>query len=228
MSRLVRRRVVDVASALLLLKTNCRRTSAITGYGRAARCRPACVQRPALTQRGTVTDFDRNAEALRVHLYPGRIGLVEVEWIVGGIARSEDSHRFPRGQDATIHVALRVVRRARAEKLIVHFTPIPDWVVIDLDNNLSYDRGADSLIRQAQLDRTIATVELENRPDGRAHLLALHVCRIGGNTQSQESYQAHYDCLITNNRSRRLLFRHDADHIAGKVRVNQSGQLSGC
>ena len=98
MSRLVGRRVVDVASALLLLKTNCRRTSAITGYGRTARCRPAaCVQRPALTQRGTVTDFNRNAEALRVHLYPERIGLVEVEWIVVGIARSEDSHRFTRG-----------------------------------------------------------------------------------------------------------------------------------
>ena len=73
--------------------------------GRAPGCRPARAQGPAFPQRRRVTDLDRNAVASLIHLHPGRIGFVEFEWVIFGITRNEDGHRFPRREHTVGHVA---------------------------------------------------------------------------------------------------------------------------
>src|SRR5438094_9129442 len=95
-------------AARLLLEANRRRSGTTTGRGRGTGCRPAGAQGPAFPQRRTITDLDRHAVALLVHLHPERIGFVESERLPGGrIKRSEDGRRFTRREDTTAHVALR-------------------------------------------------------------------------------------------------------------------------
>ena len=69
----------------------------------------------------------------------------------------------------------------------------------------------------------IAAVEFENGPHRGTDLLALHVGGIRGNTQRTDSDKGRDERIISAGATRLRLFRHGADHIAGRVRVNYPG-----
>ena len=92
----------------------------------AARCRPACAQGPAIPQRRAVTNLDRHAVAVFVHLHPKRIGFVKNKRVIFGIARSKYGHRFTGGEDMTADVALREqMYRDRAFSRALHANSSP-------------------------------------------------------------------------------------------------------
>ena len=66
----------------------------------------------------------------------------------------------------------------------------------------------------------IAGIEFQDGPNRCAHLLALHVGGISGNTQSADSHKGCDDCVISAGATRLRLFRHGGDLIAGSVCVN--------
>ena len=120
----------------------------------------------------------------------------------------------------TFHVALLTRMFARSKNFFQHLSPIPYWLIIHSYNHITNDRRSDAFVGEGELNWPIAAAELEDRPHRRAHLLALHVSGVTGNTQSQESDKRSDDYVISNSRARRLL-RHGADHIAGGMSVNQ-------
>jgi hypothetical protein len=90
---------------------------------------------------------------------------------------------------------------------------------------VSYQTGASSHTQKVGLcisNRPIAAIELENRPDRSAHLLALRVSRVTGNAQRTEPDKSRDDCVVSTGPALRLFLRHGTDPIAGKMRVNQS------
>src|SRR5437763_15478783 len=85
------------------------------------------------------------------------------------------------------------------------------------------DRWSAAFVGEGKMNRPIAAVEFEDGPDRCAHLLALHVSGVTRNTQSQESNKGRNDCVISAGATRLVLLRHVADHIAGCLSVNKSG-----
>jgi hypothetical protein len=84
------------------------------------------------------------------------------------------------------------------------------------------DGGAHTLVGQREMNvRMVAVTEFQDRPHRRTYLLALHVGGVTRNTQSQESYKGRNDCVVSAGATRLRLFRHAADHIAGRFRVNR-------
>jgi hypothetical protein len=71
----------------------------------------------------------------------------------------------------------------------------------------------------------IAAVEFEDGPHSGTHLLALHVGGIRRNTQSAEADKGRDDCVISAGAARLPVFRHGADHIVGRLSVNQRSAL---
>ncbi len=88
---------------------------------------------------------------------------------------------------------------------------------------MTNDCRSDPFVREGKVNvGRIAAVEFEDGPHRGTHLLALHVSRVTRNTQSQESNKGRDDCVISAGAARFLLFRHGADHMAGRLSVNQS------
>ncbi len=73
------------------------------------------------------------------------------------------------------------------------------------------------------MNRPIAAVEFEDGPHRCAHLLALHVGGVSSNGHSQEPNKGRDDRFVSAGAARLLLILgHGADHIAGRVSVNQA------
>ena len=195
----------------------------MTGLGGGAGCQPVSAQGPTFAERRAVADLDRHAEAVLIHLDPERVRFVEIERIIFGIARSEDGHRFTRGEHMTADVAFRKQMLPRSQYSPERLLPISDRLAIHLHNDMPDNRRSDPFVGERKVNvGRIAGVELEDRPHRGTHLLALHVGGISGNTQSTESDKGRDDCVISAGATRLRLFRHDADLIAGWVCVNQA------
>ena len=121
------------------------------------------------------------------------------------------------------HVALGAVILARSQQFLEYLSPILHRLVVYLYDNIFDDGWADSFVSQGKMNvGSIAGLVLEDRPDRRAHLLALHPSGITGNTQSQESDKGRNDCVVSAGAARLLFLRHGVDLIAGRVSVNQA------
>src|SRR5215211_4432001 len=83
------------------------------------------------------------------------------------------------------------------------------------------DCWSDAFVSQGKMNRPIATVEFEDRPDRRAHLLTLHVGSVTGNTQSHESHEGRNHCIVSAGTAHLLFLRHGADDIDRRRSVNQ-------
>jgi len=211
-------------AAELLLETTCRRTRATTALRGGAWRQPGSVQGPAFAERRGVADLDRHASTVLIHLHPERVRFVEIEQIIFGIARSEDGHRFTRGEHMTPHVALRQQMLPRSQYSPERLLPIPDRLTIHLHNDMPDNRRSDPFVSESKVNvGRIAGVEFQDGPHRGTHLLALHVGGISGHAQSANSHEGCDDCVISAGATRLRLFRHDADLIADWVCVNQAG-----
>jgi hypothetical protein len=123
-----------------------------------------------------------------------------------------------------VYVALGIPMLSRSNEFIKHLIPILNWLVVHFDNDMPYDRRADTFVGNGEMNvGPIAAIELENWPYRRAHLLALHVCGVSRNTQSEKSNKGRDDQVVSAGTARLLFLRHGADDIAAAVSVNQSG-----
>ena len=85
----------------------------------------------------------------------------------------------------TAHVA-RLTRMVSGPKnFFEHLDPILHRLIIHLQDHMLNDRWSDAFVGQGKMNRPIAAVELEDRPDRSAHLLALHVSGVTRNTQAR-------------------------------------------
>src|SRR5207253_98607 len=125
-----------------------------------------------------------------------------------------------------IHVALRAQMLPRSQYFLEGLPPIPHRLAIHLYNDMPDNRRADPFVGKGKVNGTIAAVEFEDGPHRGAHLLALHVGGISGNTQGAESDKRRDDRVISAGCSRRPRFRHGADLIAGRLSVNHSAGSS--
>jgi hypothetical protein len=124
----------------------------------------------------------------------------------------------------TADVAFRTPMLTRYEQFLEHLIPILHRLVIHFDNDMPDDRRANPFVREAKMNvGRVAAVEFEDWLYRRAHLLALPVGGIAGNTHSHASNEGRDDRFVSGCRARLLLLRHGADHIAVGVGVNQSG-----
>src|SRR5439155_4085582 len=173
-------------------------------------------------ERGAITDLDRDAEALLIHLYPERVGFVESERVVIGIARGEDGHRFTRREHIAAHVAFGTQMLAGSKDFLESLLPVPHRLIIHLYYDVADNRRSDPFVSKRKMNvGRIAAVELEDWPNRRAHLLALHVGGVSRNTHSQESNKGCDDCFVSAGGARLLFLRHGAEHIAVRFRVNR-------
>src|SRR5207249_5627006 len=125
----------------------------------------------------------------------------------------------------TFHVALLTRMFASSKNYFQHLSPIPYWLIIHSYNHITNDRRADAFVGERELNWPIAAAELEDRPHRRAHLLALHVSGVTGNTQSQESDKRSDDYVISNGATEFLPLR-PADHgidaqVVGQARLSR-------
>ena len=117
----------------------------------------------------------------------------------------------------------------RSEQYLQRFPPILHRLAIYLYNDMPDYRRTDPFVGEGKVNvGRIAAVEIEDWPHRRPHLLALHVGGISGNTQSADSHKGRDDCVISAGATRLRLFRHDADHIAGRLSVSQSDDWWEC
>jgi hypothetical protein len=186
-----------------------------------ARDRAAAAQSPAFAQRGAVTDLDGDAGAIRVQFHPERVGFVEIERLICVIVRSEHVARFTSREHVTAHVGLLTLMVARSKNFLEHFVPILHWLIVHPDNDVLNNRRSDAFVGQDEVNGPIGAIELEDWPHRGAHLLALHMGGVTRNTQSQESYKGCDHYVVSAGATRLRLFRHAADHIAGRFRVNR-------
>src|SRR5215468_5528634 len=143
-------------------------------------CRPG-RHSPGVQCRA-LTDLDRDVPATSIQFCPERIGLVERDRLLGFIMGSEHARRFTRREHATAHVALLAWMVSGSENFFEHLGPIPYRLSIHLQNDMLNDCRPDAFVSESESDRPIAAVELEDWPDCRAHLLALHVSSVTGDT----------------------------------------------
>src|SRR5262249_33473032 len=150
-----------------------------------AGCQSAGVEGPTFTECGAIADLDRDPAATRIQFCPQRIGSVEGDRGLGLIMRSENVCRFTRREHATAHVALLTWMISGPKNFFEHLGPILHRLIIHLENNMLNDCWSDAFVGKGKSNRSIAAVELEDRPYRRAHLLALHVGGVTGDTHSQ-------------------------------------------
>ena len=115
---------------------------------------------------------------------------------------------------------------SRFKNSIEHLVPILHRLIIHFHEDMLDDRRPHALVREGKSNGPIAAIELENRPDRSAHLLALDVSRVTGDAQRTEPDKSRDDCFVSAGPARRLFLRHGADSIAGKMGVNQSSRLN--
>ena len=185
----------------------------MTGLGRGAAGRPAAsAQRPAFAESGAITDLDRHAEAVLIHLHPERVRFVEIERIIFGIPRSKHGHRFTPGEHMTTYVALRTQMLPRSQYSPECLLPIPYRLAIHSYDDMPDNRRSDPFVGEGKVNvGRIAAVEFEDRPHRRAHLLALHMSGVTRNTQRADSDERRDDCVVSACAVRSLLLRHEAD-----------------
>src|SRR5207247_3031707 len=125
-----------------------------------------------------------------IHLPPERFGFVESERFPGrGIKRSEDGRRFTRRKDTTAHVALRTGMLPRSYEPVEHLIPILYRLAIHFHHDVPDNRGTDSFVGEGKMNvGRVTAIEFEDRPQRRAHLLAVQVGGVTGNTKSRESH----------------------------------------
>jgi hypothetical protein len=193
----------------------------VTSRGRSARCRPAATQGPTFAERGAIADLDRDAAATRIQLCPKRIGFVERDRISSVIVRSENVCRFTRREYTIAHVALLTRMVSGPKNFFEHLGPILHRLIIHLHDDMLNDRWSDAFVGESELNRPISAIELEDRPDRSAHLLALHVSSITGNTQSTESDKGRDDCVISAGAALSLVLRHEAEASSASTDVNR-------
>src|SRR5260370_23370373 len=101
--------------------------------------------------------------------------------------------------------------------------PIFYRLIIHLYNDMPNDCRADPFVTQGKVNvGGIAAIEFEDWPYRCAHLLALHVGCVTGNTQSQKSNKGRDDCIVSAGAAPLLFLRHGADDIVGGMSVNQA------
>src|SRR4030095_11615921 len=143
------------------------------------------VQSPAFAKRGAVADFDRDAATASIQFCPERIGFVEHDRILSLIMRSEHVHRLTRSKHAIAHVALLARMVSGSKNFFEHLGPIPYRLTIHLQNDMLNNCWSDAFVGEGKSNGTIAAIEFENWPDGRPHLLPLHVSGVTGNAHSE-------------------------------------------
>jgi len=152
------------------------------GLGRGTRGRSTGVQEPAFSKRGAVTDLNRDAKAVPLHLCPERIGLVVLDRISIRRERSQNVHRFSGREHMVANVMLGSVMLAGSPQFLEYLPPIPHRLAIHLNDHISYDRWTYSFIGESEMNvGRITRIELEDWPNGGAHLLALHIGGVTGN-----------------------------------------------
>ena len=122
--------------------------------------------------------------ATRIQFCPKRIGFVERDRFLGLIMRSENVHRFTRREHATAHVALLTRMVPGPKNFFEHLGPILHRLFIHHEDDMLNDRWSDAFVGQGKSNGSIAAIELKDWPYRRAHLLALHVGGVTGNTHS--------------------------------------------
>ena len=110
------------------------------------------------------------------------------------------------------------------KNFIEHLNPILHRLIIHFHNHMLDDRWSDAFVGEGKSNGPIAAIELENRPDRSAHLLALHVSGVTGNTQGADSYKGRDHRVVSAGAARYLVLRHDDDGIASRICVNESGR----
>ena len=206
-----------VTEQKLLTEASHRRTRATAGLGRHAGGFPATAQGPAVAKRRAITDFDVDSFAVLVHLHVERVGPVVEDRIILRIARGEDGQRFTRREHASAHVALGITGFPGPDQFPECFNPVNHRLAINLHNDMADDGGAHTLVGQREMNvRMVAVTEFQDRPHRPAHLLALHIGGVTGNTQGEESHQGRDHRVVSAGAARCLLFRHEVDLIAGR------------
>ena len=157
----------------------------MSGLSRGARRHSAGVQTPAFAKCGAVADLDGDMAAPGIQFCPERIGFVERDWVLRLIMRREHADRFTRREYATSHVALLTRMVSGAKNFFEHLGPILHRLTIYLQNDMLNDCRTDALVSEGETNRPIAAVEFKYWPHRCAHLLALHVGGVTGNTHSQ-------------------------------------------
>src|SRR5262249_42448462 len=100
--------------------------------------------------------------------------------------------------------------------------PILDRLTVDPYDYVPNNCRADSFISNCEMNvRPVAAIEFEDRPDRRAHLLALHVRGVTANAQSEKSDKCRNNCFVSA-RAARWFFVHHAfisNEIADPVKA---------
>src|SRR5262249_48704318 len=162
-----------------------------------------------------VADLDSDSKAILVRLVEEWIASIVIDRLAIGPHRLKNGHRFTGREHMVTHVAFGRVMLARSHQFIEGLLPILHRLVVYSNDHILYDRRARPLVGESEVNiRRIATIELKNRPNRRAHLLALHVGSVSGNTQRQETNESRDDRSISAGRRLRFLFRHGAELIA--------------
>jgi hypothetical protein len=99
-------------------------------------------------------------------------------------------------------------------------------LIIHLRDHMLDDGWSDAFVGEGKMNRPIAAVEFEDWSHNGAHLLALHVGSVTGNTQSQESDKDRDHCVISAGAARLPVFRHGADFIADRIMSITPGDRS--
>ena len=181
----------------------------------AARVRSTSAQSPTFAKRGRITDLDRDVIATGVQFLPERIGSVELKRIAILAVRGEHVPRFARREDMTADIGFLAWMVSRPKNFLEHFVPILHRLIVNFDDDMFNNCRSDAFVGEGELDRSVAGVEFENRPDSCAHLLALHVGGITGNAQRQKSNQRRDDRIISARAATpcRIFLRHATDRI---------------
>ena len=174
----------------------------MTGLGHCARRQSAGAQSPTFSECRAVADLDRDVAATRVQFCPKRIGFVERDRVLGFIMRSEHVHRFTCREHATAHIALFTRMVSGAKNFFEHLGPILHRLIIHVEDDVLMIAGPTPLLARAN---RIGQLLLSNSRTGqtrRAHLLALHVGSVTGNTHSEQCNEGCDDRFVSGGRAR--------------------------
>jgi hypothetical protein len=99
---------------------------------------------------------------------------------------------------------------SRPDQFIEQGIPISHWLIIYLHNDMAYDRRANAFVGERKVNvRTVAAIKFENRPDGRAHLLALHVGGVTGDAHSHQGNKSRDKRVVSTGGRPCLFLRHN-------------------
>ena len=89
----------------------------------------------------------------------------------------------PADKHVPAHVALGIRMHPWPEDFLEHFRPVAHRLVVHRNNDMADNGGADAFVGQGKVNvRIVAAIALKDRPYRGAHLLALHVSGVTGDT----------------------------------------------